>query len=517
MYDKFGGYKLNKKQLSINTISNLIAFVISIGVNFFFTPYLIKVLGVQAYGFISLGNDFIQYLNIFIIAFSSMAGRFITIKFHEDNILEANQYYNTAFFTNIILAIIGVLLSTIFILNLEVFINVPSELVNDIKYFFILLFLAFFIGVATSVFNVSTFCTNRLELDGITKIIMSIIRVVLLILLFRLFKPSIAYMGVVVIILASITAAINIIFMRKLLPQFVIKVRDFRKKYVFILLTSGMWNALNQMSKILLDGLDILIANIFIGASAMGMLALAKTIPIMIQSLIGVLVSMFVPNFTIIYASKQKDDLIKELIFSMKVVSFVGSVCICGLIIYGRAFYQLWIPNQNISVIYTLAIITIGVSIFSTAISPIFNIFTVTNKLKVPSVVLFITGVLSTLTVFVLLKVTDMGIYAIAGVSTIYGAFRNMIFVPLYGAKILKIKRTTLYIPIFRFIVSILLNVILLNQFIIINNIESWIELVLYSILGLIIIMITNMIILFDKNDKLKIWRLFMKLLRQGE
>ena len=83
------------KQLTINLVSSILAFIINMGISFFLTPYITKNIGVEAYGFVSLGTQFINYASLVTIALNSMAGRFITIEIHKKNWESANKYFNS--------------------------------------------------------------------------------------------------------------------------------------------------------------------------------------------------------------------------------------------------------------------------------------------------------------------------------------------------------------------------------------------------------------------------------------
>ncbi len=71
--------KSSGKQMSINIIASIVSFAVTIGINFFLTPYLVKELGSDAYGFIGLANNFVQYGTIITMALNSISGRFISI------------------------------------------------------------------------------------------------------------------------------------------------------------------------------------------------------------------------------------------------------------------------------------------------------------------------------------------------------------------------------------------------------------------------------------------------------
>ena len=94
------------KQLFINLISQIIAFAVNLSINFFVTPYIVEQLGSEAYGFIGLANNFVNYASIVTIALNSMLGRFVTINFHQGNIKKANMYYNSVLLANVILSVI---------------------------------------------------------------------------------------------------------------------------------------------------------------------------------------------------------------------------------------------------------------------------------------------------------------------------------------------------------------------------------------------------------------------------
>lgn len=72
-------------------------------------------------------------------------------------------------------------------------------------------------------------------------------------------------------------------------------------------MSSGVWNSVNQLSMVLLTSLDIYLMNVLIGAKAAGEYSMAKTLPNFIQSFVGVMVSVFIPQFTILYAQRKKE------------------------------------------------------------------------------------------------------------------------------------------------------------------------------------------------------------------
>ena len=97
---------MKNKNLLINIVTSIISLATSIGISFFLTPYIVDKIGKEAYGFIGLINNLVSYISIITIALNSMAGRFITIKIHQNNEKEANEYFNSVLISNIIMALL---------------------------------------------------------------------------------------------------------------------------------------------------------------------------------------------------------------------------------------------------------------------------------------------------------------------------------------------------------------------------------------------------------------------------
>ena len=82
------------KQLAINMSASFIAYIVSFGISFFLSPYIVKNVGVDAYGFVGLANNFVSYATILTVIINSMASRFITLELNKENLKKANKYFS---------------------------------------------------------------------------------------------------------------------------------------------------------------------------------------------------------------------------------------------------------------------------------------------------------------------------------------------------------------------------------------------------------------------------------------
>src|SRR4051812_795311 len=68
-----------KRRLSINIVANVLGFAVTTAVGIFLTPYLIRHLGVAAYGVIPLATTVSSYLTIVTLVVNAAVARFITV------------------------------------------------------------------------------------------------------------------------------------------------------------------------------------------------------------------------------------------------------------------------------------------------------------------------------------------------------------------------------------------------------------------------------------------------------
>jgi len=452
---------MKKKRLAINMAANLIAFVIQIGVGFFLTPYLVNNLGREAYSFFPLANSFIAYAGILTTALNSMAGRFITIKIQQSDHEGANVYFNSVLTGNTVIALFLSIPAVLMVTFLDFFLNVPQEILGEVQSLFAIIFAGSLFGILTSVFGVATFARNRLDLSSLSSVGANILRVMFLIFLFYFFRPSISYIGIANFVAIAFVGFTNFRYTKAFLPEIKIHRKYYNINAIKELVSSGIWNSINQLSLVLMSGLDILIANIFIGASATGEYAIAKSMPMFLQSFVRVLVGVFVPELTILYAQDKKDEFRVAMDKSMKFLQIMMTIPLGFLMVYGDSFFDLWVPGQNSSKLFLFSSLTIIPMVVSTSIETIFHAYTITNKLKIPALALLVTGIINTLITLILLKYTTIGLLVIPLVSLATSILEHLTFTSIYAARILNYKWNTFHQSIFHGVSNFLLVILI--------------------------------------------------------
>ena len=448
---------MDKKRLVINMTAQLLAFTVNLGISFVLMPVIDAMLP-NTIGFVNMANQFVQWAQIVVSALNTLASRYITIHLHKGETKETNEYFSSVFFANMLMAaifLVPALFVTLFVGRLF---QVPEASLTDVQILFAFVFLNFFISIITSVFSVSTYSMNRLELTSVVTIVSDLVRVGFLYITYRFFTPYLFYMGIASVISTVIQASANAAFTKKLMPDVKIRLKNFRWPKVIELISLGAWNSVTRLGQMLLDGLDTFLSNIFIDETAMSLLVFAKTVPTMLSNLMGTMVGVFAPSITIAYAKGNKQELLDVLKSSNRIMIFMMSIPIAFVTAYGDKFFDLWLAYRSPEerrLIYHLAVLSMGVLFVSASIQVLYQVFIITKKIKLNSIVIVASGAISTAVVFLLLETTDLGLYAIAGVSVVIGLIRNMIFTPIYAARCLEVKWTTFYSDIFMGLASI--------------------------------------------------------------
>lgn len=446
------------KQLAINMSSSILVFALGLCVTFFLTPYIVGKLGTAAYGFIGLSNTIIGYTSIITVAVSSMAGRFISVSYHSGDIQKANIYMSSAFFTYLTVAVVSFIIFCFCTVFLQDLINIPVELVGDVKTLFFFLVLSSLLGMMTGVFSIGTFIKNRLDITNIRNLIASIARAILLLLIFGFLTPHLWYFGLISLITSIYYAWVNLHFCKVLTPELSISRRFFNFKHLIEIASTGIWNILNRLSVLLAQGLNLWLANLFISAYAMGIFSITQTIPGLLLSFTVIVSGNFAPEFTRLYALKDNDTLKKELIKAINLSGFFSVIPISIFFAYGDLFYGLWLPQEDMMFLYILSILGSVELITAMPLEPLWNIFTITKKIKQSSFNLFYNSVAiigTVIIVFLIVKDNMIRIYALAGIRNIYGLIRTTTFLPMYGAKCLGYRRSTF----FPYIIKNILNI----------------------------------------------------------
>ena len=262
---------------------------------------------------------------------------------------------------------------------------------------------------------------------------------------YRSLMARVHYVSLVSLSLTIVSIPVCAAIKSRLLPEVRFSFRAFSAAAVRSLTSSGIWNTVNQCGNMLMTGLDLLLANWFVGAGPMGVLSVAKTMPNAIITLASTLNSNLEPELVIAYAKGGAEGIIGKLRFDIRLSNLIVSVPIAVFCALSISFYKLWMPSLDAIELAVLSLLTIMAYIPWAGLQVLYNVFTATNRLKVNSVAFVAGSALNVVFVLALLSFTDLGVYAIAGTSSVITIVRNLVVTVPYIAGLLGVQKRNLY------------------------------------------------------------------------
>jgi len=184
------------KQVPKNLLLNILSFISTIVIGIWLTPYLLKHLGIIAYGFIPLAMFFSQYISIIINSINTSINRFLVLSLQKEDYLEANKIFTTSFIILCFFIFLQVIFMIIVLFDINLFFKIPKYLLDDVVWLFGLTFVGFSISLLRGIFGTSLFAYNRLDILRVIDIIQNITRILIIVILFFFETPSLKYIGI---------------------------------------------------------------------------------------------------------------------------------------------------------------------------------------------------------------------------------------------------------------------------------------------------------------------------------
>ena len=495
----------DKKSMAINMVAQFISFAIGLAISFVLTRQIAELVGKDVYGFVGLANTFTSYVTVFTTAINSMLYRYVTIAYQRKEYDKASTYFSSVMITDMFITVILVPVAAGMIIFIDSIFDVPVSHIVDIKLLWLFIFANFLVCLSLGGFNVGNYATNRLDLSAKRSIESNLIKAAILVIAYTVFKPRVWYLGLAIFISGAYTIITNIRYKKMLIPEVKLSKAFFRIKSIGELVGTGIWSSFNQLTQTLINGLDLVFANKYLGALEMSLMSYSKTVPVQILALIGLVSNVFGPKMTIVYASGDMERFKKNVNSALKLSGFICSVPIIGFVAFGTPFFKLWLvmlSDEEIRLTQLLSVLTLLPTMFSVYIYPLYSVNTITRKLKIPVLVSFGIGLVNVIMVPILMEYTTLGLVGIKIVSSVLLTLRVLLFVPLYAAYSLNMRWNTFYPALARGTVC---SAVLLATFSFVNNIvvlDTWIKFGVICVLCGAFGYVVNFFILLSKEER---------------
>ena len=330
------------------------------------------------------------------------------------------------------------------IVRLDRMLQIPQELTADVKLLFFIVLMRYLLTLLRTAFDAAAFISERIDLAEKLQSAAYLLQAGLLLALCLLLQPHVWYVGLAAAVGALLLLAGNLRLCHKLTPELQFHVKDFSPHAVWEVLSTGSWTALNNLGNLLNSGLDLLITNLMLNATVMGQISVAKSLETIVSGMIMKISTVFRPRCLRLYAEDKMEELTGLLKISMRCTGGFCNLVVMGFFVCGHDFMALWLPGQNTDFLFRAGLIVLLSDIATGAVQPLYYVYTLTQKLRLPCCVTILMGTANVLSMYILLRYTSVGAYAVL-LTTLVISVVHFVDAPLYAAYCLHLPLHTFY------------------------------------------------------------------------
>ena len=492
-----------KNSILINIFSNWANLLILISVRFLLTPFFIHKLGDGEYGIWILISSVVGYMELLNLGMNTAIIRYISKFIEMKNYKKANEIFNTALFMFLSLAILVVIVVLILANYLPYFFDLHG---ND---FYIIIFIIVGINLAFEFI----FYTFSAILAGQHKFVEINAVGITILLINTLLVVSFLMAGYKLLAIALIQICTNFargillsIYSLKTTPELRIDLRSIKKGSFETIFSYTFYNLLmNVSAKINLTASFIIIGH-FLSAGAVTFFAIANNLIKYLHVLIIQMQRVLIPYFSQLEARENDEQIRENFLALTRYVLIIAIPIIYVFIFYGNSFITLWVGSKYADLAgKVLTILAIGKLFHITQLATETTLKGISKHKNLSFI-----KILESISVLILgiLLVNKYKLIGMAYANSIPMVFFNLIVIPIYACKLLKISILKYYV---KYILKNILAIIpLFFVFYFINfHINSYADFGLLSLAIAVVFFTLSFVLILDVKDRKLIYPLF--------
>ena len=431
------------QRLSTNVLSNIAYFVVSIIIGLGLVPYFVDTLGLAAYGLIPLATSITSYVTLIIDSLNTSISRFLTIDLQRSDTVRANQTFNTALFGT--LAIILVLIPIVLLVAwfAPEFFDIGDTASGDVFILFSLILGSVLIRAWSSNFMVTLFAHNRLDYRNLVNITNLATQLVLIVIFFTIFSPSLVYVGISYFAAALIALFLAYYLSRKVCPDLHISVSSYSHARFGEIGGIAFWVVIDTIGFMLNANIALLVVNRLFGDVAGSEYSLVLLWGTLLYGISGLVTTAMTPMIYNYYSRRDTTGLIKFGLFAMKCMGLFMAPIIGSICLFSPQLFTIWMGSDEFVHLAPLVWIVVSPVIVKAQISAISSIGVGYGKVKVPAFYSLFAGILNVYLSFTLPFMFGLGIYGVAISGAIAMTLHTGISAPLYTAYIVRAPLST--------------------------------------------------------------------------
>lgn len=489
----------SSKRVAFNMVCNTTAHFLSAVIAFVITPFLIARIGLEAYGFYPISSEVVAFFGLFTGIVNSTASRYVTVEDARGNHVDANKYFSTVFFTNLLLCGILLIPMGLFVAFVDRILSVPTGFAGELRVFFALILASVLVNALSSAFGSAYMISNRIDLRSGQELIAVLLKAAVLFgLLGGGFSSSIVSVGIAILVSSVAGAIIQFLMCRRLAPELSLSIRRVSRAHARRVLTSGVWYTFDRFGAFLMTGALLLVCNVVFEADGVGLYSVALTASRFLCGVLFVLAGVFLPITAKRFARGEDELLRRGIVRNQKITGYLAAVGVAVGIGFCDEFFTLWLAERD-PVLRLLTVLSILPAVAVACALPIVDLGMVMNRMRRLSLLFAASGLFTLAAIIFIACFTPAGVIGVAVASCASQMVWYAVLVPLFAGRILKTGAWQFYLPVLRCLAACALSVGLIFTVKAVAPVDDWTTLIVIGAVSAIVSLSVSFLCVFGR------------------
>ncbi len=429
-----------KKRFALNVVMNWAAMAVSMVVPFFLTPFVIRNLGITAYGIWILAVSTVSYLNVLDMGLRSAVIRFVSKAQAQDKPEDARAAIGAALWVRLLISSGVAVLSIILALVFPHLFKIPFELQRAAQITVLMCALGVAFTLISGVFGAVLAATHRFDILSSISAVQTLARAVGVILILRSGHGlvQLAYWEVTVALLGGVaTCGIAL----KIFPACRVKIARPDMAILKKIWSYSFTTFIFIIAVQVITNTDNMVVGAFVSVGMVAFYAIGGSLMGYSWQVVSSVSSTFTPMASNLEAGGRTEDLRRLLLRGTQATLGIALPISLALVLRGKTFIALWMGAQYSQVAGTVLQILIISQFFGVADGTAGSIMMAIDKHKPVAKSAVVEAVMNFGLSILLVK--TIGVYGVAWGTSIAMAIVHLVFWPRYVRKILGVPIRT--------------------------------------------------------------------------
>jgi len=422
--------------IRLNSLSNIVRFIINIAIGLLLTPFIINSLGKSGYGIWVLIGSFIGYYGLLNLGLDAAIRRYISVYTAQKKSRDLNEVASTALVMFSCTGLIVMVLSVTFSDVIADFFNVSPEERQSFTQLVEVMGITIGLGFPAGVFSAIVTAREHFIVINVIGIINQIIRS-LLTVLFLINGFGLAGLGVATLIAVIFLLVANFLTFKHYAKDIKLGMTSFSLPTLRMMLVFGVSAFIISIGDILRLQIDNFIIGKYIGLEMVGVYGLAMLLVRYLISGVIAVMGTIAPRFAFLHGDDNQVALRSLFVKSLSISAAVSSLFSFLLLLCADAFIYLWVGDGFKSATPVIWILSLSY-LFDLIQNPSISLMYAKNKHHIYALLTIGEGLLNLF--LSLLLVPEYGIIGVALGTAGSTILVRIIIQPIIVSKLAKIS-----------------------------------------------------------------------------